>query len=383
LKVLHLDISSQWRGGQQQLLYLTRGLEERGIVSVVATTKGSPLAERLRRQDLPVLELPSTPIFSPKLVRALQQILADRIWQVLHVHTSHAHTLAFLAFRVPPPRPFHRPALVVARRVDFVPSRDPLTRLKYTMAGQTIICVSDAIREILLSYGVPSDSLVVVRSGVRVPGTEQPGDPLPSQFDPGQREAERRELRRELGVPIGALLLGNTAEFVEHKGHRYLIEAMPAIREAVPSAHLVLLGGGELEKELRREVDRLGLDGSVTFAEHHGDSKRYLPAFDVFVLSSVEEGLGVSTLDAQAAGVPVVVTRAGGSPEAMVDGVTGLLAEPADAAALAEATITLLRDLALRARMGLAGRRHVQGAFTADRMVEETLAAYRTLTSRP
>jgi glycosyltransferase involved in cell wall biosynthesis len=383
LKVLHLDISTEWRGGQQQLLYLTRGLEERGVVSVVAASQGSPLAQRLRRQDLPVLELPATPIFSPKLGRALHHILADRTWHVLHAHTARAHTLGFLAFRMPPPRPFHRPSFVVARRVDFVPSRDPLTRLKYTNTGQTIICVSEAIRRILLVYGVAPDSLRVVRDGVQLPGTSQPGDPLPTDLDPQRCQQERLDLRAELGVPENALLLGNIAQLVEHKGHRYLLEAMTIIRRAVPSAHLVILGSGELEKDLRRRAELLALDGSVTFAGFRPDAARYLPALDLFVLSSVEEGLGTSTLDAQAAGIPVVVTRAGGSPEAMRDGETGLLAEPGDAAALAQQAIALLNDPARRARMGAAGRLHVAEVFTADRMVEETLATYRELTSRP
>jgi glycosyltransferase involved in cell wall biosynthesis len=383
VKVLHLDISTEWRGGQQQVLYLTRGLEERGVVSVVATTQGSPLAQRLRRQDLPVLELPATPIFAPKLGRALQHILADRTWHILHAHTAHAHTLGFLAFRVPPPRSFHRPSFVVARRVDFVPSRDPLTRLKYTNAGQTIVCVSEAIRRVLLAYGVAPDSLRVVPSGVQLPGTSQPGDPLPSELDPQRSQQERLDLRAELGVPSDALLLGNIAQMVEHKGQRYLLEAMPIIRRAVPSAHLVILGNGELEKDLRRRAAQLSLDGSVTFAGFRPDAARYLPALDLFVLSSVEEGLGTSTLDAQAAGVPVVVTRAGGSPEAVLDGETGLLAEPADAEALASQAIVLLNDQPRRVRMGIAGRRHVADAFSADRTVDMTLAIYRELTGRP
>jgi L-malate glycosyltransferase len=383
LKVLHLDISTEWRGGQQQVLYLTRGLEERGVVSVVATTQGSPLAQRLRQQDLPVLELPASPIFAPKLGRALQHILADRTWHILHAHTAHAHTLGFLAFRVPPSRPFHRPSFVIARRVDFVPSRDPLTRLKYTNAGQTIICVSEAIRRILLAYGVAPDSLRVVCSGVQVPGTSQPGDPLPSELDPRRLQQERLDLRTELGVPGDALLLGNIAQMVEHKGQRYLVEAMPIIRRAVPSAHLVILGSGELERDLRSRTDQLSLDGAVTFAGFRPDAARYLPAFDLFVLSSVEEGLGTSTLDAQAAGVPVLVTRAGGSPETVLDGVTGLLAEPADAEALARQAIVLLTDEPRRLRMGAAGRRYIAEAFSADRMVDETLATYRELTSRP
>jgi glycosyltransferase involved in cell wall biosynthesis len=382
VKVLHLDTSREWRGGQQQILYLTRGLEERGIVSVVAAPQGSPLAQRLRKHDLPVIELPPGPSLSPKTVRSVQQVLADRHWNVLHAHTARAHSLGFLCFRLPPPRPFHRPSFVISRRVDFVPSRDPLTRLKYTAGDQTFICVSEAIREILQHYGVAPRLLRVVRSGVQIPGASIASDPLPSELSPTARLEERVELRDELGVPTGAILLGSIGQLVEHKGHAHLLEALPEVLRAEPRTHLVLLGDGERERDLRRQVERLGLCQSVTFAGYRPDAARYLPAMDLFVMPSVEEGLGTSILDAQAAGVPVVVTRAGGIPEAISEGETGRIVPAADPPALARAILALLRSPETMAEMGRAGRRWVAERFSAERMVEETLAVYREIQAR-
>ncbi len=382
MKVLHLDTSAEWRAGPQQVLYLTRGLEERGIVSVVVTTPGGALARRLRRQDLPLLELPLTSGFSPRTVRSLQQVLADRHWHILHAHTAHAHTLAFLTYRLPPPRPFHRPALVVTRRVGIPPSRDPLTRLKYTAAGQTVICVSDAVSGVLQQYGVPPATLRVVRSGVPIPGQADPSDPLPSEIAPAAREVERRELRGELGVPADALLVGNISPLAEGKGHRDLLEAWAVVADAVPRAHLVLLGRGELDRDLRRRTDELGVGGSTTFAGGHSNPARYLETIDLLAHASIEEGLGTPILDALAAGVPVVATRTGGIPETMNDGVTGLLVPPASAEALARAVIDLLEDHPRREAMGRAGRDWVIERFSTDRMVDETLAIYRDVLSR-
>ena len=382
LKVLHLDTSREWRGGQQQVLYLTRGLEERGIVSVVAAPQGSPLAQRLRKQDLPVIELPPGATFAPKVVRALQQILADRRWDVLHAHTANAHTLGFLAFRLPAPRSFLRPAFVISRRVDFVPARDPLTRLKYTTGDQTIVCVSAAIRAILEQYGVSPHALRVVRSGVQLPGVRIASDPLPSELRPTAEMEERLELRAELEVPADAMLLGNIGQFVEHKGHAHLLDAMARIVREEARVHLVLLGSGELEKELRRQAERLELNDRVTFAGYRADAARYLSAMDLFVMPSVEEGLGTSLLDAQAAGVPVVATRSGGIPEAIHDGVTGRIVAPAQPSELAQAILALVRDPELRSRMGRAGRTWVEDGFTADRMIDETLGIYRELVAR-
>lgn len=377
MKILHLDTGREWRGGQQQVLYLTQGLEERGLVSVVATPQRSLLAQRLRRQDLPVIELPPSSPFSPRTIRTLQQILADRTWHVLHAHTAHAHTLAFLAFRLPPPRPFHRPAFFVSRRVDFVPARDPLTRLKYTAGEQTFLCVSEAIGGILQTYGVPASSVRIVHSGVPVPGSSHPDDPLPVEIDPSVRLREKRDLRLELGLPPEGPLLGNIAQLVEHKGHRHLLDAFARIRGVLPQAHLLLLGSGEMEKDLRRQSARLALDGAVTFAGFRPDAARYLSTMDVFVLSSVEEGLGTSILDAQAARVPVVGTTAGGIPEAVQHDRTGFLVPPGNAEALADAVLRLLQDPELSERMGQAGREWVKDRFSTTRMIEKTLAVYR------
>lgn len=377
MKVLHLDMGQEWRGGQQQVLYLTEGLEKRGIVSVASMVQGSPLAKRLRDEDLPVIDLPSGSPFSPRVVRALHRILADRNWDVLHTHTAHAHTLAHLAFRLPPARPYQRPALVVSRRVDFVPARDPLTRLKYGAPGQHFICVSEAIRRILQAYGVPEGSLHVVHSGVSIPGRGRQDDPLPSEIDPSLGREERSDLRAELGVPEDAILLGNIAQFVEHKGHRFLISALARVREEIPAVHLVLLGSGKLEKDLRRQAGELGLNGALTFAGFRPQVSRYLPAMDLFVLSSVEEGLCTSLLDAQAVGLPVIGTDAGGIPEAIDAGRTGLLARLGDGESLADAILELLRSPGVMQGMSRMGPGWVRDHFSVDQMVEGTLAVYR------
>lgn len=370
MKVLHIDTGREWRGGQQQVLYLTRGLEERGVTSVVATPQGSPLARKLRAQDLPVIELPYQSHYAPRTVRAVQRVLADRSWNILHLHSSHAHTLGFLALRLPPPRSFVRPIFIVSRRVDFVPNRDPVTRLKYTSANQSFVCVSEAVREILVSYGVPDRSVFVVRSGVV----------LPRESDFGERWRDRR--RESLGVPTDVLLLGSIGHLVPHKGHRHLIRALALAGKERAGIHLVLIGDGELRGELTTLAATEGVADQVHFAGYRPSASKYVSAFDLYVHPSVEEGLGTSILDAGAGGVPVIATRAGGIPETIQDGVTGLLVAPADAEALASAILRLAGEPELRARMGRAAREWVTTARSESRMVEETLTVYRNLLGR-
>ena len=178
------------------------------------------------------------------------------------------------------------------------------------------------------------------------------------------------------------MALGCAAPMVETKGHRTLLEAMAEIRRREPRALLVLFGSGELERGLKRMAAQLSLDSQVIFAGEREDLRRCYPALDLFLLPSLEEGLGVALLEAQAAGVAVVGTTAGGIPEAVREGETGLLVRPGDAPALAEAAFSLLRDESLRLRLGENARNWVEENFPVAAMVEQTLTAYREVSSR-
>jgi glycosyltransferase involved in cell wall biosynthesis len=170
--------------------------------------------------------------------------------------------------------------------------------------------------------------------------------------------------------------VGNVAALTDHKDHRTLLAAAARVLAERPDTRFVVLGEGELRGALEAQADSLGIGERVVFAGFRGDLDRLIPAFDVFCLSSHMEGLGTSLLDAMAFARPVVATAAGGIPEAIEDGVNGRLAPPRDAAALGQALLAVLGDEQLRSRMGAAGRRRYEERFTAEKMVEATLAAY-------
>ena len=141
----------------------------------------------------------------------------------------------------------------------------------------------------------------------------------------------------------------------------------------------MIVGEGELKDALHAQTVALGLLGRVTFTGFREDLDRLIPAFDVFCLSSKMEGLGTSLLDAMCFARPVVATAAGGIPEVVKDGGTGRVVPVQDPAAIAEALVEVLLDPAGRDRMGTAGRRRFEARFSADRMVEATLAVYDEL----
>jgi glycosyltransferase involved in cell wall biosynthesis len=170
----------------------------------------------------------------------------------------------------------------------------------------------------------------------------------------GSWRSHSARVRSELGLPDNVPVVGSVANFRPVKGHRYLLEAFRRVLDDVPEARLVLVGRGELERELRALADRLGLHAHVIFAGSSAHAARVMTAFDIFVLPSLDEGLPVALLEALSLGKACVVTKVGGVPEVITNGVDGALVRPGDALAIASALTPLLRDGSLRQQYGAA-----------------------------
>jgi len=367
MRVLHVNTERTWRGGEQQVLYLARGLQGRGIEQVLLCQEGSVLATRARECGLPVWERRLHGEVDLPAMRAIAARLRAAAFDVVHLHTSHAHTLGVVAARLAGRRrKGERPATVVSRRVDFsIHKRRVLdfARLKYTWGLDRILCVSEQIRQVLLADGLPEELLGVVHSGIDVGRLAGAPD-------------RRADYRREFSVPNGAPLIGTVGHLADHKGQRYLLAAAPAVLARFPQARILVVGAGELLEPLTAQARELGVAERVLFPGFRSDVPSLLAALDLFVFPSHLEGLGTSVLDALALGLPVVSTTAGGIPEMIEDGVHGRLVPPRDPQALAAAMIELLERPERARALGAAGRARVMAEFTADRMVEKTLAEY-------
>lgn len=289
----------------------------------------------------------------------LSRIIRQWHPQVVHAHDPHAVAMAALALSFGAPDPC--PRMVVSRRVDFHLQKHSFSRWKYRQAN-VFIAASGAIRDILIEDGIAAAQIVVVHDGIDVAKIGR----LPAV-----------DIHAELWLPHGVPVLIAVGALVPHKGQRYLIEAMPQVLQAVPEAHLVIFGEGELRGSLERQVRDLHLEKHVLLPGFRADVLQLMKSADVFVMSSVTEGLGSTVLDAMAMKLPVVASRTGGIPEAVVHGRTGLLVPPAHPADLAEALIALLKDPARRARMGESGLAHVSAQFGVGKMLQGTIDAYR------
>jgi glycosyltransferase involved in cell wall biosynthesis len=299
-----------------------------------------------------------------RLARVVKRLRPD----VIHAHDPHGIAMASLALSLGSASAVggRAPALIASRRVDFHLKGNSLSRWKHRQVD-CFIAASEAIRQILLADGVPEDRTVTVHEGIDV-----------------ERVAATPavNVHEAFWLPHLAPVVGNVAALVPHKGQRHLIEAAHLVVQEVPDARFVILGEGELREQLERHVRDHHLEKHVLLAGFRTDVIGCIKGFDVFAMSSVTEGLGTSLLDAMACGRPTVATTAGGIPEVVVDGETGLLVPPRDHAAMAHAIVRLLSDEGLRRRMGAAGLARARERFTVERMVAETAAVYARVAGR-
>jgi glycosyltransferase involved in cell wall biosynthesis len=158
-----------------------------------------------------------------------------------------------------------------------------------------------------------------------------------------------------------------------------LLEATARLIRDEPKLGVVIVGTGALRQALEAQAVDLGIAEHIRFTGFRRDIPALIRGFEIFVFPSYLEGLGTSVLDAMALGKPVVATHAGGIPEAVEDGVTGLLVPPRDPVALAQAIRHLLQHPELQVQFGKAGRRRVEQGFTADRMAQQTMQVYHQL----
>jgi L-malate glycosyltransferase len=359
LLVHHVNTERTWRGGEDQLLALAQGLVRRGHRSLVVAQQGGELAQRSRAAGLPTEEVRMRGEWDLAAVRRLARLFTRERPDVVHMHTSHAHTLGVLASRLAGVG-----RRIVSRRVDFSIHRHALSLsgLKYRFGVDRYVAVSRAVLEQLVRDGVARERIRVVHDGV---------DPRRFLGGDGARA------RADIGVPAGAPLVGTLAHFGWHKSLETLIAAAGAVVAGVPDAWIAIVGDGSLRPMLEAERERSPARARVLLPGFRSNVADFLAAFDLFVMPSVMEGLCTSIMDAFAVGVPVVACRAGGIPEVVEDGVSGSLVEPRQPEQLAAAIVRMLRDEASRKRAREGGRAALLSKFTHDSMVEGTLAVYR------
>lgn len=356
MKIIHVETGMHLYGGAQQVAYLLKGLKARGVENLLVCPPRSAIALEARKSGIEVHEIPCNGDLDFRFLSRLIQLFRAEQPELVHLHSRRGADVlgGIAACRTG----VHA---VLSRRVDNPESRW-LLPLKYRMY-ERVICISEGIAAVLNDQGVDAAKLRVVRSAL---------DP-----DVWMRAKPRPALDVEFGIAPERLCIGVVAQLIERKGHAVLFDALSQLPAHTPPYQLLIFGQGPLRAELERLVGSFGLRDRVVFAGFRKDLSNWMGALDLMVHPAFAEGLGVSLLQAQAAGLPVIASRVGGIPEAIVHQQTGVLVAPGDAQALSQAIADLLNNRECRVSLGMAGRRRILGEFSVDAMVDGNLAVYR------
>jgi glycosyltransferase involved in cell wall biosynthesis len=362
MHIVHLETGRHLYGGARQVLMLMNGLARQGIRVSLVCSEDSAIATAADAANINIVTLPMHGDLDPGFVRRFGAWLATADADLIHVHSRRGADLwgGLAAGRQNIPA-------VLSRRVDN-PEPPLLGKLKYRLFDR-VIAISTAIQRQLREDGVAADKIRVIHSAI--------------DAESCQPDWSRPQFLEAFGLADADKVVACVAQLIPRKGHATLLAAWQQVVKQMPQAKLVLFGRGPEEAVLKSLASQLGLDDFVRFAGYREDLRHFLGCADLLAHPALKEGLGICLLEAQAAGLPVVATRAGGIPEALQDKETGLLVECGNPQALADALLQVLSDSELQAHMAAAGPAFVRRKFAPSAMVSGNLAVYKELLGLP
>ena len=349
IRVLQLASTSDMGGAERMILWLVEALDRaRFAPHVGALIGGGELIERAREAGVPAAHFGFRGYFDLAGISRLIRFIRENRIDLVQTHGLRADPVARWAARLGGARAV----------ISTIHSINPWRRFHHSLLDRTtsplvsrFVAVCQAAKEATVRReGIDPGRIDVVPIGL--PFREIPRD-------------RRDEIRRELNVDPDAMpVIGILANLREMKGHRDVIDALPAILRELPETVFLFAGRDDSHGEIERLARERGVHSAIRFLGYYRDTARLLAAMDLFLLPSTWEGLPVSILEAIHAGVPVIATRVGGIPEIIRDGQEGLLIEPRRPDQIAGAVIRLARNWALRAELSRAADRRAQSMFS-------------------
>lgn len=382
LHLVHVTTTAQTFGFLREQM---RWMRDRGVnVAAITspddgpgTTESEPWRTHriaMRRGFSPAHDLVAL-VRLTRLLRALRPL-------IVHCHTPKAGLLGSLAARIAgvPTRIYHVHGLRYQTSRGW---RRRLLMLCERVAGRCssrVLCVSESVRSAALSDGLFSERRLQVVGEGSIDGVD-----AAERFNPDRPAASAiAELRRDLGVPEDAFVIGFVGRLVVDKGIVELADAWRRLRDAVKDARLMIVGDYEEHDPVPQAVrDTLAGDPRVHFAGRVSDVEKYYALMHVMCLPTYREGLPYAPIEAAAMRVPTIASRVCGCVDAVVDGETGLLVRPRDPSAIIEAVLSYRRDETRRRRHGENARRRVLERYDPETLRRETHEIYRELTGEP
>lgn len=362
LTILHVSTPSSWRGGEQQLAYLYEELDRKGVKQFILCRKNSELAKKGKAKNWNIIECSKITAIDLNFALKIKRVCKAKNIGTIHTHDSHAHSFAILSASVWQ----NKTPIVVSRRVDFPIKKSWFSKYKYNHPlVKRILCVSKAILDLTAPDIQNKQILKTIHSGIDLNRF-----PFPKEF-PGS-------LRKEFNVPSSKTIIGNVAAISPHKDYFTFVDTVEIITKKRNDVHFFIIGTGPLEQEIKDYVEQKQLNKHITFTGFRSDIPQILPQLDIFLITSETEGLGTSVIDAFACKVPVVATKAGGIPELVIHGKTGLLCDVKKSDELAEQVVLML-DGKIDKEAMIQHQQNLLLNFTRESTAAKTLKEYLSI----
>jgi len=383
IRVLQLVDSFHVGGAERVVSMLALHTDrERFEVIPCAFRQAGPLEEDLRAAGIEyrVLGVPRRSILTGPLfvanfrctLAALVATLKELSIDIIHAHLTESTLLGVLAARrAGVPR-----VCATVHTLFLTSQRGPLSPREWLLRTAIDRMFSQADRVIAVSNGVAQ----AIRLHTHIPRERILTIPNGVELNPFGLQADRRALRRKLGLPTERLVIVSVGRLTREKGYSYLQTALASI-PARQRPLTLIAGDGPDRSELESRTTAMGLDQDIRFLGHRRDVPALLAAADLFVLASLSEGLPLVLLEAMAAGLPAVVTAVGGNPEVVEDGASGVLVPVGDEQALVKALSSLLNDPPRREQMGRAARQRFDRYFSLQKFIEAHERLYEEMLS--
>lgn len=366
-RVLLLTDSDSFNGTERHMLDLAAGLRALGEDVRIGCPESGMLARHAGADGFEVVGIEKRGLFDRRAIGILARLLRGGDVDVIHAHNGRTAVLAGFAAlwagrgACVATQHFIEPARAGRRGASAI-----VSRMVHLVAGRKIarvIAVSEAARRGIIERREKSPEKVrVIPNGIREPDV--------SRLTPPQ------QLREALSVPPDASLIVCVARLEAEKDIASLVRAVRLAAEQAPRCVCLAAGDGSERARLEALIEAEGVGSRVRLLGYRSDALSLINASEALVLPSLSEPFGLVLLEAMALGRPVIATNAGGPVEIVVDGVTGLLAEPANPSSLANSLIKIVRDPEAAMEMGRRGRARYRDRFTAEAMARATFEVY-------
>lgn len=374
MKVFHIITDTNIGGAGRYLLNLLSQPAFAGIDVLVACPDGE-LGKRLDAMGIRRIPVSGRDVsYSSRLTKELGRLMKQEQPDIVHTHSSLSGRIAARLQRIPVVYTKHNLVRIPDEKGIVPPKagtvKKLLNRVVASALSDRVIAVSAGVQKELIESGIKPAMVAAIPNGIDL-----------SPYVPKWKQKKAPRASKELAAKK-SMIVGTVARLHRQKALDVLLEAAKMVLASDPSVRFVIAGTGPLEDELKAKIRELRLEPYVKMAGFVSDVPGFLANLDVYVLSSDYEGLPLAVLEAMGAGLPVVSTAVGGVPEAVVDGLNGILVPPRQPKALAQALVRLLVDPDMGRTMGVAGRERAEELFDATIMAEKTVNVYRRLVAR-